>query len=263
MNYPLCGETTFEIRKYQNQPARMIQLQDNELQNDVESLNVMLLGDDTFNIRNVEKATIMGELHVVQQRSNSKRVTYLFANAGIQYENQDTTKIILTKRDVQELKQLALRPDYMDVQASKVAPTVIGHHNKKKAILLMSVGCKETSDFRGRIHGLFVGPPGEAKTKLGRYAEKLNKPHSRYSSTQGASGKSITAIIDKENDSYVLRLGVLPQANNSLCVLNEIAALSLDEQRHLFDIQEEGKFSIDKFGFHMEIESVLTGTWHY
>ena len=79
-----------------------------------------------------------------------------------------------------------------------VAPTVIGHEDKKLAIILMYVGAPETEDFRGRIHGLFIGPPGTAKSKLARPANKLGEPQSRYSSTQGASGKSITAIIDKE-----------------------------------------------------------------
>jgi DNA replicative helicase MCM subunit Mcm2 (Cdc46/Mcm family) len=122
----------------------------------------------------------------------------------------------------------------------------------------MYVGAPETEDFRGRIHGLFIGPPGTAKSKLAQAAKRLGQPQSRYSSTQGASGKSITAIIDKDNDSYVLRLGVLPQAKNSICILNEIASLSMEDQRHLFDVMEEGKLTLDKYGFHKEIDSPTT-----
>lgn len=114
----------------------IIQLQDEEKQNDLESLSVVLFDKDTVDVRNGEKAMIMGELYVVQQKGNSKRITYLFANG---------------------------------------------------------------------IHIAYA-----------------------YSSTQGASGKSITAIIDKDNDSYVLRLGVLPQARNSVCILNEIASFSME-----------------------------------
>ena len=136
----------------------------------------------------------------------------------------------------------------------------------------MYVGAPETQDFRGRIHGLFIGPPGTAKSKLARAAYRLGQPHSRYSSTQGASGKSITAIIDKDNDSYVLRNGVLPQAKNSVCILNEIASLSMEDQRHLFDVMEEGKLTLDKYGFHKEIDSPTTvlattnpehGEWYF
>ena len=129
---------------------------------------------------------------------------------------------------------------------------------KKLGIILMYIGAPETDDFRGRIHGLFIGPPGTAKSKLALAAKRLGQPHSRYSSTQGASGKSITAIIDKDNDSYVLRNGVLPQARNSVCILNEIASLSMEDQRHLFDVMEEGKLTLDKYGFHKEIDSPTT-----
>ena len=57
---------------------------------------------------------------------------------------------------------------------------------------------------------------------------------------------------------YVLRLGVLPQAKNSICILNEVASLSMEDQRHLFDIMEEGKLTLDKYGFHKEISSPTT-----
>ena len=51
---------------------------------------------------------------------------------------------------------------------------------------------------------------------------------------------------------------MLPQARNSMCILNEIASLSMEDQRHLFDVMEEGILTIDKYGFHREIESPTT-----
>ena len=51
---------------------------------------------------------------------------------------------------------------------------------------------------------------------------------------------------------------MLPQAKNSVCILNEIASLSMEDQRHLFDVMEEGKLTLDKYGFHKEIDSPTT-----
>ena len=34
----------------------------------------------------------------------------------------------------------------------------------------MYIGAPETDDFRGRIHTLFIGPPGTAKSKLAQAA---------------------------------------------------------------------------------------------
>jgi replicative DNA helicase Mcm len=219
---------------------------------------VVLFENDTLNVRNGEKATVTGDVHVVQQRGNSKRITYLFANGGIQDATTENAQVVITEDDISKLNDFVKQRDMIDKLKTMVAPTVIGHEDKKLGIILMYVGAPETEDSRGRIHGLFIGPPGTAKSKLARAAKKLGEPYSRYSSTQGASGKSITAIIDKDNDSYVLRLGVLPQARNSMCILNEIASLTMEDQRHLFDVMEEGLLTLDKYGFHREIESPTT-----
>ena len=83
------------------------------------------------------------------------------------------------------------------------APNVIGHEDEKLGVILMYTGAPENQDFRGRIHRLFIGPPGLAKTKLAQKARELGRPHSRYSSAEGAaSGKSITVIIEKKRHIY-------------------------------------------------------------
>ena len=254
-----CGESAcYGPRRHKEISAMMIQIQDEKKQNELESLNVVLFDHNTVDVRNGEKAFVIGNLHVVQQRGNTgKRVTYLFADA-IEYETPQHESVVITEEDLKTIEEFTNQPGMISKLVEMVAPTVIGHDDKKLGIVLMYVGATETQDFRGRIHGLFIGPPGTAKSKLARAAYRLGQPHSRYSSTQGASGKSITAIIDKDNDSYVLRNGVLPQARNSLCTLNEIGSLSMEDQRHLFDAMEEGKLTIDKYGFHKEIDSPTT-----
>ena len=256
-----CGEYTYRPSEHQDKPAIKIQLQDEEKQNQLENLDVILFDDDTLNVRNGERAMIFGDLHIVQQNRNSKRVTYLFANpegGGIEYERPENDKIVVSEEDLVRLNEFAQQPDMIEKLTAMIGPTVIGHEDKKLAIILMYIGAPETEDFRGRIHGLFIGPPGTAKSKLARAAKKLGEPQSRYSSTQGASGKSITAMIDKDGDSYVLRLGVLPQARNSMCILNEVSSLSMEDQRHLFDVMEEGFLTIDKYAFHREIGAPTT-----
>jgi DNA replicative helicase MCM subunit Mcm2 (Cdc46/Mcm family) len=252
-----CGEPATCV--HENESAMLIQLQDEKKQKELENLNVVLLGKDTVDVRNGEKAQVLGDLYVVQQKANSSRVTFLFAR-GIEYERPQDENIVITEEDLSKLEELSQQPDAIARLVSMVAPTVIGHDDMKLGIILMYIGApeKENGDFRGRIHGIAVGPPGSAKTKLAYAAYRLGQPHSRYSSTQGASGKSITAIIDKDGNSHILRNGVLPQAKGSVCVLNEIASLSMEDQKHLFDAMEEGKFTIDKYAFHKEIDSPTT-----
>jgi DNA replicative helicase MCM subunit Mcm2 (Cdc46/Mcm family) len=143
-----------------------------------QSLNAVLFDEQTVNVRNGEKAMIIGDLHVVQQRGNSKRVTYLFAN-GIEYERAQNENIVITDDDLDRLDEFSKQPDYISKLVEMFAPTVIGHEDKKLGIILMYVGAPETEDFRGRIHGLFIGPPGTAKSKLAQAAKRLGQPQSR------------------------------------------------------------------------------------
>lgn len=258
---PACSEYS-SFSRHKEISAITIQLQDDKKHNDLESLNVVLFDNDTLDVRNGYKVLVTGQLHVVQQKSNGKRVTYLFAdiNSGIQnQEALDSQDVILTAQDITELEALSKQPDYLQNIKKIFAPNVIGHEDEKLGVVLMYIGAPESEDFRGRIHVLFVGPPGLAKTKLAKEARELGRPHSRYTSAKGAaSGKSITVIIEKHNDTYTLRLGVLLQAHDSVCIINEISALPLDEQGHLYDIMEEGKKTIDAYSLHKEIEAATS-----
>jgi DNA replicative helicase MCM subunit Mcm2 (Cdc46/Mcm family) len=74
----------------------------------------------------------------------------------------------------------------------------------------------------------------------------------------GASGKSLIGIVDKENDSLMVKYGVVVAAKNSHVVLNEASSLSHDDQWHLIGIAEEGKTSLDKWGEHIPIDAPTT-----
>jgi DNA replicative helicase MCM subunit Mcm2 (Cdc46/Mcm family) len=156
------------------------------------------------------------------------------------------------------MSKLVRQPDYIDKLAKMFAPTIIDEQTPKLGVIVMYVGAPETEDFRGRIHGLFAGTPGTAKSKLAWQAKKMGEPNSRYSSMEGSSGQSLGVIIDKEGDSYVARSGILVQAKNSMCILNEVGALSEDDQRHLLSVMEEGIIPKDKYAFHKEIEAKTT-----
>jgi replicative DNA helicase Mcm len=110
---------------------------------------------------------------------------------------------------------------------------------------------------RTRIHCLLVGNPGVAKSSLLKKAVKLVS-NSRYESAQHASGRSLTAIVDKENEHYCLRLGPVPLAKKSVCALNEFGNIPFEEQKYLLDVMEEGIFSINKYGLNSTIWSPTT-----
>ena len=107
---------------------------------------------------------------------------------------------------------------------------------------------------RKRINAIFVGDPGLAKSALLREAVKL-VPNSRYESGRNSSGKSLTAIVSKEDESYVLRLGPVPLAKEAICAVNELGKINFEDQAYLLDTMEEGEFTINKYGINARIRS--------
>jgi replicative DNA helicase Mcm len=137
------------------------------------------------------------------------------------------------------------------------APSVIGMNIIKKGLLLSAVSTSEDNYINGnrdRIHLLLIGNPGIGKSKIIKESIKL-VPNSRYESSQHASGKSLTAIVSKENEDFCLRLGPIPLARGSICVLNEIGRISIEDQGFLLDVMEEGEFTINKHGINAKIKS--------
>ena len=137
------------------------------------------------------------------------------------------------------------------------APNIIEHNYTKLGILRSMVGGVEHGKIRGRINTFMVGDPGTAKSTLAREAVDV-KPNSRYVSGPHSSAKTITAIMDKENDGLVLRLGAIPLSRGGICGVNEITEFQLDDQARLLDVLEEGIIPLNKHGTHMIIQSPTT-----
>ena len=70
---------------------------------------------------------------------------------------------------------------------------------------------------------------------------------------QNTTSKSLTAIISKEGgDSPMIRLGPAPLAKFGILAANELGRTSgEDDLSQLLDILEEGKFSVNKYGFRL------------
>jgi replicative DNA helicase Mcm len=144
-------------------------------------------------------------------------------------------------------------------------PSIIGFEHVKKGLLLCTVNtdadnfnCYGSKDRRReRLHALLIGESGLAKSKFLRIIKKLI-PNSRYESGQNSSGKSLTAIVSKEDENYMLRLGPASLAKNAICSINEFGRTRLEDQAHLLDIMEEGKFTINKHGINATIEATTT-----
>ena len=255
-------------------------------------LDVILYESAAKNVIAGEIVQIEGKIYVerkVEGGNKAKKLVNILHGNKITYLNRE--RIVITSKDIENFqrwikicndaykKELEIIEKYKEQPWSKkiipitfidriismFAPNVIGHNSAKLGILRSIVGGidvsnkilqkrKDDNGRRGRISTLLVGDPGTAKSILGREATKI-LPNSRYVTVQNASGKSLIGIVDKENDSLVLRLGVIVLSKNSICAINEISSLNFEEQGYLIDILEEGRLTLDKYGIHYEIDS--------
>lgn len=237
--------------------AKSIQLEDIEKPEDNERLDVILYDDMINDVSAGEVVEIAGDIHIENKKENSKskkKVNVLHAES-IKYLYRK--ELVITPDDVTAFEKFAKFPNVIDRLVSMIAPNVYGHETAKLGILRSIVGGIEKYGRRGRINTLLVGDPGTAKSKLARESVDV-KPRSRYVTAQNTSGKSLTAIIDKEGDTLVLRLGPVALARNAICVINEMTAMSQEDQKMMLDVLEEGKFTKGAYGVFRDISAPTT-----
>lgn len=273
---PLCEkERRFIETKSNYLNAVTAELQDIETFNEIERLLIILFDEDTKNINLGERVTVAGRIEIVSSDSKSKKKPHAVLYArSIEYESKE--EIVITPKDREAIERFTTRikgkGKIIDELVSIFDHSIIGHNYIKKGLLLAAVNTtigqdtgsdrlrlksNSSSSRRDRINILIIGDPGLAKTLLLKRIVKL-VPNSRYESSQNSSGKSLTAIISKEDENYILRLGPVPLAKWAICALNEFGRLDPEDQGHLLDVMEEGDFTINKHGINARIVSPTT-----
>ena len=236
--------------------AKSIQLEDTERPDENERLDVVLYDHMISNVLAGEVVEITGINRIESKRgSKSKKKTTVLHAESIKYLNRK--ELVITDDDITNFQKFAKLPNLLERLVSMYAPNIIGHNYAKLGVLRSVVGGVEHGKIRGRINTFMVGDPSTAKSTLAREAVDV-KPNSRYVSRPHSSAKTITAIMDKENDGLVLRLGAIHLSRGGICGVNEITEFQLDDQARLLDVLEEGIIPLNKHGTHMIIQSPTT-----
>ncbi len=256
-----CNSTAFNVN-HTYRHAMTIQVENvdkNADADNIDRLEAVMYDDASAHVVAGEVVNIKGNLYVQRKLDGGgkgKKLTGVLHSNEIKYRNKE--EIVVTPRDIEifhkhkkicdraytrELEALRRNEpwskkivpmQYKDRIVAMFAPNIIGHNDKKLGLLRSLVGGRadhgNDNGRRGRINTLLVGDPGTAKSLLARETTKIFR-NSRYVTAQNASGKSLIAIVDKENDSLFLRLGAVVLAKGAICAINEIGAMSLDDQR--------------------------------
>lgn len=252
-----CNRLTKSSLNFEYKNAITIELQDTDTFNDIDRLSAILFDNDTEGIQVGENVDIIGDIQIINNNNNNKKLTTCLYAESIQYLNRE--EISLTRLDIDAIKRFSSKSNGQTIEKliELFDPSIVGYEHIKKGLLISAVNTSEITSKKEKIHELLIGDPGLAKSKL---VERITKivPNSIKVSAQNASGKSLTAIIDRTDENTFLRLGPIPQARGAICGANEIGRMGLEDQGHLLDVMEEEEFTKTAYGYHSKIQSPTT-----
>ncbi|CAF4534623.1 unnamed protein product [Rotaria sp. Silwood2] len=169
---------------------------------------------------------------------------------------EESSSLKFSKERLAQFRNLSKRRDIYELLSNAIAPSIFGHEDVKKGILLQLFGGTKKNfintgrkTFRSQINILLCGDPGIAKSQLQQYIFRL-VPHAQYTNGNGTSADGLTAYVtkDPETGQLVLQTGVLVLADNSICCIDQFDKMNESVRSILYEVMEQQTLSISKAG---------------
>ncbi|KAK9149833.1 hypothetical protein Scep_008590 [Stephania cephalantha] len=226
----------------------------------------MLLSVDRHLVQTIvpgTRLTIMG-IYSIYQASNSAaankgavaiRQPYIRV-VGIEETNEASSRgpAAFTAEEVEEFRKFASEPNSYKTICSKIAPSIFGHDDVKKAVacLLFGGSRKELPDgvrLRGDINVLLLGDPSTAKSQFLKFVEKT-APIAVYTSGKGSSAAGLTASVirDSSTREFYLEGGAMVLADGGVVCIDEFDKMRTEDRVAIHEAMEQQTISIAKAG---------------